>query len=82
MTLPQMDSLPDPTSVIYLYVVVETGQGSWQVMQASSEDPLVPNLSEGEDVNEDDDFGLFETKERARAVAKKLNDEERARRFA
>lgn len=81
MKLPQMDDLPNPTSVIYLFVVEENEYGKYQVMRASSEDPTVPNLN-SEDVNDEDDFGTFDTQERALAVAKKLNDEERARRFA
>lgn len=79
--LPQMDDLPNPTSVIYLYVVEENDNGDYQVMRASSENPTVPNLN-SENVNDEDDFGTFETEDRAKAVAKKLNDEERARRFA
>lgn len=76
-----MDQLPNPTSVIYLYVVEENNDGDYQVMRASSENPTVPNLN-SEECEDDDDFGTFDTSERALAVAKKLNDEERARRFA
>lgn len=78
---PYMDQPPNPTSVIYLFVVEKNDDGKYQVMRASSENPTVPNLNT-ESVEDDDDFGTFDTSERALAVAKKLNDEERARRFA
>lgn len=77
-----MDDLPNPTSVIYLFIVLATEDDDYQVLRVSSDTPHVPCVGNGEEILVDDDYGVYAKVERALAVAKKLNDEERARRFA